>query len=50
MRNDETSFSYKSYAKLYDISKSTAKRDLNMLYEQHLIQKITMNQSYYFFI
>lgn len=50
MRNDEESFSYNSYAEVYGISKSTAKRDLNTLYDKKLIRKITMNQSNYFFI
>ena len=50
MRNDEESFSYNSYAEVYGISKSTAKRDLNTLYDKNLIRKITMNQSNYFFI
>lgn len=50
MRNDEESFSYNSYAEIYGISKSTAKRDLNTMYDKNLIRKITMNQSYYFFI
>ena len=32
------------------ISKSTAKRDLNMMFDKNLIRRITIKQTYYFFV
>ena len=50
MKNEDAQFTYNSYADLHNISKSTAKRDLNMLFDMNLIRKITIKQTYYFFV
>ena len=50
MKNEDAQFTYNSYAGLHNISKSTAKRDLNMLFDMNLIRKITIKQTYYFFV
>ena len=50
MKNDDAKFTYKSYVELYNISKSTAKRDLRSLEEQKLIRKLMIDKKYYFFV
>ena len=40
----------KSYENQYDISKSTAKRDLSNLMSHNLIRRIIIDQTYYFMI
>lgn len=49
MKNDDVKFTYETYIKQYNISKSTAKRDLNKLLEKKLIRKTTVDRKYYFF-
>ncbi|KZX12329.1 DeoR family transcriptional regulator [Methanobrevibacter oralis] len=50
MNNENMSFTYKSYENQYDISKSTAKRDLSNLMSHNLIRRIIIDQTYYFMI
>jgi len=50
MINEEVQFTYDSYADFHNVSKSTAKRDLNMMFEKKLIRRITVKQTYYFFV
>lgn len=50
MNNENMSFTYKSYENQYDISKSTAKRDLSNLMSHNLIRRIIVDQTYYFMI
>ena len=49
MKNDDAKFTYKSYVEQYNISKSTAKRDLRSLEKQKLIRKLLIDKQYYFF-
>ena len=50
MKNEDAQFTYESYANQHDISKSTAKRDLNMMFDKNLIRRVTIKQTYYFFV
>ena len=50
MKNEDAQFTYDSYANQHGISKSTAKRDLNMMFDKNLIRRITIKQTYYFFV
>lgn len=50
MKNEDAQFTYGSYANQHAISKSTAKRDLNMMFDKNLIRRITIKQTYYFFV
>lgn len=50
MKNEETKFTYNSYMNQYNISKSTAKRDLKQLEEKKLIRKLMIDKKYYFFV
>ncbi len=43
MYNDGIKFNYKSYAKHFDVSLTTSKRDLKMLVEEELINKHDIN-------
>lgn len=49
MKNEDAQFTYESYANQHGISKSTAKHDLNMMFDKNLIRRITIKQTYYFF-
>lgn len=50
MKNEDAQFTYESYLNQYDISKSTAKRDLRMLEEKRLVRKLIIDKKYYFFV
>lgn len=50
MKNEEIKFTFNDYANKYNVSKTTAKRDLNSLLEKNLVRKITINQTYHFFV
>ena len=50
MKNEEAKFTYNSYMEQYNISKSTAKRDLRYLEEQKLIRKLMIDKQYHFFV
>lgn len=50
MKNEEIKFTFNDYIIQYDVSKTTAKRDLNGLLEKNLVRKITINQTYHFFV
>lgn len=50
MINEDVSFTYDSYISDYDISKSTAKRDLSGLVEKKLIRKRNIKKTSYFFV
>lgn len=50
MKNEELKLTFNDYASIYDVSKTTAKRDLNALLEKGLARKIVIDQTYYFFV
>ena len=50
MKNEDAHFTYESYLNQYDISKSSAKRDLRMLEEKKLVRKLIIDKKYYFFV
>ena len=50
MKNEDAQFTYESYVTQYNISRSTAKRDLRMLEEKKLIRKLIIDKKYYYFV
>ena len=48
--SEDIEFSYDSYSKYFNISKSTSKRDLNDLFNKKLINKKTTNRQKIFYI
>ena len=50
MKNEDVQFTYASYVEQYNISRSTAKRDLRMMEEKKLIRKLNIDKKYYFFV
>ena len=50
MKNEDVQFTYESYVTQYNISRSTAKRDLRMLEEKKLIRKLIIDKKYYYFV
>ena len=48
MKNEELKLTFNDYASIYDVSKTTAKRDLNALLEKGLARKIVIDQDLLF--